>query len=98
MNAPDSVSPIIGFRAWRWNASGLTSLSGESWRPQCPLEAQCEKFPNPHHAPQAGCPCGIYASKNLDELSRHGWFGLYCAFDGSAAVQMYREKGPYDVV
>jgi hypothetical protein len=88
MNVPDYVSPIVGYRTWRWDASGLTSLNGELWRPCKPLAAACNIAPRRtsfvrtrfrHEAPQMNCRCGIYAAKSLGELCRMGYgqLGIY---------------------
>jgi hypothetical protein len=34
---PDYIMPIVGYRAWRWKATGLQSLNGEPWLPGRPL-------------------------------------------------------------
>jgi hypothetical protein len=44
MNAPtipDYVSPIVGYRVWRWNANELTSVNAEAWIPGRALTAKC---------------------------------------------------------
>ena len=41
MNIPDYISPIVGYRVWQWNATGLKSLNGEPWLPGRPLAAGC---------------------------------------------------------
>jgi DNA-binding CsgD family transcriptional regulator len=85
MNTPNNVSPIVGYRAWRWNTSGfahsalLSSLNGELWYPGRALAAACRhpigwtvqaQAGNKHHeAPQMECGCGIYAVKTPDLLS-----------------------------
>jgi len=76
MNIPDYVSPIIGYRAWGWNASGLTSLNGEPWPLGRPLRARC-KCGATHNVPERRCTCGVYAVKNLDNSIPGGWFGIF---------------------
>jgi hypothetical protein len=31
MNIPDYISPVVGYRVWRWNTTGLLSVNGEPW-------------------------------------------------------------------
>ncbi len=39
---PDTyVEPFIAYRAWNWNAEGITSLNGALWTPKQPFEAAC---------------------------------------------------------
>jgi hypothetical protein len=33
MNIPDFISPVVGYRAWRWDNSGLQSINRERWIP-----------------------------------------------------------------
>ena len=78
MRVPDYISPIVGYRVWRWGATGLGSLNGEPWIPAQPLAARCGalrrgtvvgRAPHlAHDAPRADCRCGVYASKSLDSL------------------------------
>lgn len=80
MKIPDFISPIIVWRVWHWDSTGLKSLNGEPWLPNKPLQAGCRVFHNgirggrasatstPHHAPEFKCTCGIYGSNNLDKL------------------------------
>ena len=82
---PDYISPIISYRAWRWDVAGLRSLNGELWQPGEPLEAGCRVSDfallwgrakaghSPHDAPQIDCTCGIYASKSLEHLPKYGF-------------------------
>src|SRR5208337_4563567 len=85
MNVPDYISPIIGYRVWRWDAAGLKSLNGKLWSPGKPLAAACrvstfgtvvrhaEAAHGPHAAPQMNCTCGVYAAKNLEHLRKAGY-------------------------
>ena len=77
MNIPDYVSPIVAYRVWRWDGSGLASLiHGESWPTGHALTAQCKRVRglcvgsnnNGHQAPQESCTCGIYAARSVDQL------------------------------
>lgn len=75
MNIMDYISPIVGYRVWKWDAKGLTSLNEEPWFPGEALEARCMDFPlicGPN-APQERCSCGIYAAKNLEHLFDIGY-------------------------
>jgi hypothetical protein len=68
VRVPDSIVPINAFRVW-WAdpISRLHSLNAETvWRPLQWTTARCTK--NAHEAPTEGCTCGLYASKELDEL------------------------------
>jgi len=88
---PDYISPIVGWRVWQWDATGLRSLNNESWLPRKPLEAKCrvsdcgmlarraEALRGSHDAPRADCSCGVYAAKNLTQLRTTGYarFGIH---------------------
>ena len=41
MSIPDYISPIIGYRVWTWDTTGLKSLCGERWQPSQSLAARC---------------------------------------------------------
>jgi hypothetical protein len=41
MSIPDYISPIIGYRVWKWEKTGLKSLCGERWKPSQLLAARC---------------------------------------------------------
>ena len=74
MSIPDYISPIIGWRVWRWYAGGLRSLNGKPWSPGQPLAAKCGggNAHDAHEPPQADCTCGVYAAKSLDHLRKIG--------------------------
>jgi hypothetical protein len=39
---PDTyVEPFVAYRAWNWNAKGITSLNGSLWKPKEAFEAKC---------------------------------------------------------
>jgi hypothetical protein len=65
---PDYVSPIVGYRVWKWDANELWSLNGEAWSPGRVLTAKCRK--TDHDSPADGCPCGIYAAKSYQHLQQ----------------------------
>jgi hypothetical protein len=79
VKAPDYISAIVGYRVWRWEATGLQSLNGEPWFPNRPFVASCraltletvvgtEAAHKMNDVPQAKCTCGVYATKGLDHL------------------------------
>ena len=81
MSIPDYISPIIGYRVWKWEKTGLKSLCGERWKPSQLLAARCrasvvvgpiagraEAVHDAHEPPQTNCTCGVYASKSLEQL------------------------------
>jgi len=74
---PDYISPVVAYRVWRWDGTGLKSLNGEQWFPDQPLEARCHIAPAARHiravksaseVPDRNCTCGVYAAKNIDHL------------------------------
>ena len=84
MNIPDYISPVVGYRVWRWNATGLRSLNGEPWLPGRPLAAECrvaahgtrvKAVHGPYGLPQPACTCGVYAAKNIEHLRQSGYEG-----------------------
>ena len=79
MIAPDYVTPITGYRVWKWHRERLISLlllSDEQWHPNRPHTARCALFGGlaTHKAPHLRCTCGIYAGKTL---SQHSMVGIY---------------------
>ena len=70
MNVPDYISPIVGWRVWRWDAAGLKSLNGKRWSPRQPLAAKCGAGTahEAHEPPRADFTCGVYASKSREHL------------------------------
>src|ERR1017187_3562577 len=88
MTVPDYISPIIGYRVWKWENTGLKSLCGERWHPAQSLAARCrasavvgpivgraEAVHDAHEVPQTDCTCGVYAAKNLEHLRQFGYEG-----------------------
>jgi hypothetical protein len=86
MSIPDYISPIIGYRVWKWEKTGLKSLCGERWKPSQLLAARCrasvvvgpiagraEAVHEAHEPPQTNCTCGVYASKSLEQLLTTGY-------------------------
>jgi hypothetical protein len=85
VNIPDYISPIIGYRVWRWNATGLKSLNGELWPPGLPLVAGCratargtmvgrtEAVHDARELPHSECTCGVYAARSLEHLRQFGY-------------------------
>jgi hypothetical protein len=82
---PDYVSPIIGYRVWRWEAAGLRSLNFVPWIPGKAMGARCrvvygvkvngqlEAADGMHDAPQMNCTCGVYAAKTVEHLRQSGY-------------------------
>jgi preprotein translocase subunit YajC len=80
MKVPDYISPVVAYRAWQLDATGLKSLCGELWRPGRSLAAACNASVrgtahDVHDAPQMNCTCGIYAAKTFPDLRRAGYAG-----------------------
>ncbi|MGB8493224.1 MAG: hypothetical protein WCE53_02370 [Candidatus Acidiferrum sp.] len=72
MTAPDYIFPVVGYRVWQWDATGLKSLNGINWHPREAFTAEC-KTQGCNEVPRPDCTCGIYASKSLDHLRRLGY-------------------------
>jgi hypothetical protein len=47
VNIPDYISPIVGYRIWRWSDAGLRSLNDEHWSPRQALSAGCRRWSIP---------------------------------------------------
>ena len=88
MSIPDYISPIVGYRVWTWDTTGLKSLCGERWHPNQSLAARCrasavlgrDKATNDvHDSPYPHCTCGIYAVKTLDHFRSAGYerYGIH---------------------
>jgi hypothetical protein len=88
VSVPDLISPIVGYRAWKWNTTVLQSLCGERWYPRQPLAARCraativgraDVVHDAHDLPQTNCTCGVYASKSFEQLRTTGYerFGIH---------------------
>ena len=75
MKIPDLISPIVGWRVWRWDTTGLKSLNGKRWSPSHALEAKCGagRAHDAHEPPRTDCTCGVYAAKNLEHLRQLGY-------------------------
>jgi hypothetical protein len=74
---PDLISPIIGHRVWRWDATGLRSLNGKRWSPRQPVAAKCGagNAHDAHDPPHLDCTCGVYAAKSREHLRQLGYEG-----------------------
>ena len=90
MIIPDYISPIVGYRSWRWKATGLQPLNGSPWIPGRPLAASCgppagtivtraEGGLGADELPHLDCTCGVYAAKNLEHLREIDYekFGIH---------------------
>jgi hypothetical protein len=78
MKIADYVIPIVGWRVWRLDPTGLRSLNGEPWLAGRPLAARCKLFSGcptvaVHEAPRRECRCGVYAAKSFADLGRAGY-------------------------
>lgn len=84
MRIPDYVVPILGYRVWQWDPTGLKSLNQEPWYAGRPLVASCRLAApgtglgrvaesQEHKAPHQRCLCGVYATKSLAHLRRSGY-------------------------
>jgi preprotein translocase subunit YajC len=91
MNIADYISPVVGYRVWHWDVSGLKSLNGEPWLPGRMLSAVCRAGANgfisglarvthdPDELPCFKCTCGIYAAKTTEQLRQCAYrrFGVH---------------------
>jgi preprotein translocase subunit YajC len=85
MTVPDYISPIVGYRVWQWDATGLRSLNGEKWFAHQPLSAVCRADAcgsiaglsnathNPAELPHFSCTCGVYAARTMEHLRQCGY-------------------------
>jgi preprotein translocase subunit YajC len=90
MTIPDYISPVVAYRVWRWDDTGLKSLNGEQWFPGQQLEARCRVAPAARHVtdvinevPNRKCTCGIYAAKDSEHLRQIGYA------DGGVCGEVY---------
>jgi len=76
--APDYCGPLIGYRLWLHDYSGLlrSVYQPVHWTPHEVCHAECDRAPR---APQPGCQCGIYAfrraldlHKEIERIDRQG--------------------------
>jgi preprotein translocase subunit YajC len=84
---PDYISPVVAYRVWRWDDTGLKSLNGELWCAGRPLEATCRAavpgivfgcerpVHGAHELPHPECSCGVYAAKSIEHLRQFGYEG-----------------------
>lgn len=89
MIVPDLISPVVGYRVWQWDATGLRSLNGEKWSAHQPLSAVCradacgsiaglsKATHNPAELPSFSCTCGVYAARTMEQLRQCG-YGKLC--------------------
>jgi hypothetical protein len=85
MTVPDFISPVVGYRVWQWDATGLRSLNGEKWVAHQPLSAVCradvcgsiagvsKSRHNPVELPSLSCTCGVYAARTMEHLRQCGY-------------------------
>jgi hypothetical protein len=88
VSIPDYISPIVGYRVWTWDTTGLKSLCGERWHPGQSLAARCrasavvgraDVVHDVRDIPQANCTCGVYAVKTLHHFRSAGYerYGIH---------------------
>jgi preprotein translocase subunit YajC len=91
MTVPDFISPVVGFRVWQWDTTGLWSLNGEKWFVNQPLSAVCradaissiaglsKATHNAAELPNFKCTCGVYAARTMEHLNQCGYqkFGVH---------------------
>jgi hypothetical protein len=52
---PDTyIEPFVAYRAWNWNAEGVTSLNNAVWTPKEAFEAKC-RYAEDHRSAVAAC-------------------------------------------
>jgi hypothetical protein len=69
----DRADAVTGWRYWRLSPNGLLGSVTQrriDWPPGRVLRAGCVGAG--HRAPDAGCDCGIYGSRDLETLRQHG--------------------------
>jgi hypothetical protein len=89
-DAPLDPEPVLGWRAWRLERRNgrlcLVSLTRpDAWPPMDALQARCDRG---QHAstPAAACSCGIYATREPEDLPRAGITGYGVAVVGAIAM------------
>ncbi len=59
--APDLIVPLVGFRQWRLEDGGLTSMRGGPPWAAAGITAHCDLGHSPGEVPAKDCSCGVYA-------------------------------------
>lgn len=92
MSSPGLISPILGYRVWTWDDTGLKSFCGERWHPGQAFAARCkastvvgsitgrtEVANEIHDAPKVNCTCGFYAAKTFAHFRNWGYerYGIH---------------------
>lgn len=80
-NIPDYIEPFVAYRAYNWDAEGVTSLNNARWTPKVAFEATCGvrydslslEPVQTHAVPDANCTCGMYAGINMQHLIDIGY-------------------------
>ena len=79
----DQGDPVVAWRYWQVSTDRLLRSVTQKWiewPPGRPLRARCLEVSHP--APDVDCACGIYGTRDLEELKEHG----LCLFPDTALV------------
>lgn len=89
-DAPLDLEPVLGWRAWRLERrpEGLRLISltrDDAWPAQEALEARCHRTSH-GKVPVSACTCGIYATREPEDLARAGIMTYGVAVVGAIAM------------
>jgi hypothetical protein len=83
---PDTyVEPFVAYRAWNWNAKGITSLNGVLWTPKVAFEAVC---PHADDLRSMQAACTTEASKKFWQAQSHHVPDPSCTCGTYAGINM----------
>ena len=89
MIIPDSIEPVVGYRAWLLVPSTLRlySISHKVlWEPGVEMVATCNRHDEP---PVDSCSCGLYAAMDFNHLFEMGYTkksGVFAVQPGQIAI------------